>query len=295
MNESKFNTNLLKWYYNDEDILVALVDKVGKSDDFSGGTIYCFYTTELQAEKDNFVNYLHNLNMEFTINPNGIFYITDLYGETAAIHIMFKSINDYFYISPDKHDYIYDKYMLNNDPKNIEHYEIYRNPPPELPIPIHLNKIFVPDEKKSTHFKVYGELRCTCKNMLFQTKTPIVNGEIDKSYIKAACNKCSREHLVFDSHIHGWNGFICHNVPRRPFDMKVKNFHCIYCNSKDFNINICISSQGKDDFISELKKDICKGKITKDEWVNAFERININLVCITCGYDYSQFVDYETM
>ena len=65
MNNSKLYKTLIKWYYGELDILVALVDKPGKSYNFPNGTVNWFYTPKLQAEKDNFADYLTQINTDF--------------------------------------------------------------------------------------------------------------------------------------------------------------------------------------------------------------------------------------
>ena len=295
MNSSNLLKILIKWYYDELDILIALVDTPGKSNDFPGGTVYWFYTPELQAEKDNFIDFLTRKNTDFVITSNGIFSITGFHGEMTESYVLFRHINEFSPKSSDGHDYMYDKYMLTIDPKNIKRYEAEKNPPPVLPIPTHLKKILIPNKKDSTHLKVMGELRCTCKNKVYHVKTPVVDGAVDGSYVKAACCKCNKEYLIFDSHAHGWDGYICRYLPERSIEIQINHFRCYDCNSIEFNIKIIISSKGQKDFISELTEEIRSGKYSKKDWINAFEWITINITCLSCKKEYPQFIDYETM
>ena len=118
---------------------------------------------------------------------------------------------------------------------------------------------------------------------------------ISCSYIKVACCKCNKEYLVFDSHAHGWDGYICRYLPERPLEIQADNFHCGNCNSIEFSFKIIISSQGQNNFIGELAEEIKNGKFTKEDWVNAFEWITMDLTCLRCGKIYPNFINYETM
>ena len=195
----------------------------------------------------------------------------------------------------ENHDYVYDKYMLTRNPKNIKKYESDKKPPPELPIPSHLKNILIPNKQKSTHLKVIGELRCACENTVFYVKTLVEDGAANGSYIKTVCSKCGYEYLIFDSRAHGWDGYIGRDLDERLLDAQAKVFCCGKCNSNRFNLKITISSQGREDFIGELKDEIDKGLFAKEDWVNAFEWIKIDITCLGCGKKYPNFVDYETM
>jgi len=295
VNNSNLFTILIKWYYNEVDILIALFDTPMKSHDFPGSTVLCFYSTELNAEKNKFVDFLTRKHAEFVNNSNGIFSITGFQGEIEETYVLFKSIDEFNPNLSEGHEYVYDKYMLTIDPKNIKRYEAKKNPPPALPIPTHIKNILIPDKKNSTHLKVIGELRCTCKSKVFYTKTPVENSIVDGSYVKVACCNCYQEYLVFDSHAHGWDGYICRYLPERPSELQIINFRCDDCNSIKFNIKVIISSQGLNDFVSELAEEIKNGKFVKEDWVNAFEWISMDLTCLGCGKEYPQFIDYETM
>jgi DNA-directed RNA polymerase subunit RPC12/RpoP len=121
-------------------------------------------------------------------------------------------------------------------------------------------------------------------------ENPIVGG----SYVKAICGECGSEHLLFDSHVHGWDGFVCHLEEIRELT-DLLEISCDNCNAQVFRVEMIVSSQGQEDFIYNLKEEIDAGQFTPEEWVNAFDWITISLVCAKCGKSYPEFVEYETM
>ena len=103
-------------------------------------------------------------------------------------------------------------------------------------------------------------------------------------------------YVVFDSRIHGWDGFVC-GTARDGENKKnvLKEYECKECGKAEFSADIKILSQGPDDFAEELKDEICQGKFSKKDWINAFEWITVSLMCDNCGCRCEDFVDYETM
>lgn len=173
-----------------------------------------------------------------------------------------------------------------------------------LPIPTHLKNIFVPIGDENNEFNVDGIIRCQCGCECFHIKiyADTENGypqvcEYNGNYalvIKAVCKDCGKEHLIFDSSKHGWNGFVCHDGITVP-DEELISWNCPKCNYHIHNIGISISSQGKQDFIDE--SGISDGEIDliENDWVNAFDWITIGLKCFDCGHDDEKWIDYETM
>ena len=227
------------------------------------------------------------------------FIITALSDQSTKAFICFKDIIDVGEISMEKHDYVFDKYLLLSTPNVINSVNTSEQDTIILPIPMHLKKNLDPIGDENSSLKVSGILRCTCKCESFRIKTlregNQQNSIVDGSYVKIVCTNCQQEHLVFDSHSHGWNGYICSYMPERNLEMELFNIDCESCDSTTFKVSVTISSQGQEDFVRELQQEIQDGKFTKEEWVNAFDWITISLTCSECGKTFSRFVDYETM
>ena len=60
-----------------------------------------------------------------------------------------------------------------------------------------------------------------------------------------------------------------------------------------FQVKIKISSQGKQDFIDECVNN--DDSFSEEEWGDAFEWINIDLVCENCNSVTDGWLDIETM
>jgi len=102
----------------------------------------------------------------------------------------------------------------------------------------------------------------------------------DQLIVKAVCKKCNEEHLLFDSGKHGWNSFVCGDdfLNRdKPYD----KYSCSDGGEEIHNVITRICSQEKEDFIEEclLNDD----SFSLEDWVDAFEWINISLECEKCG------------
>ena len=173
-----------------------------------------------------------------------------------------------------------------------------------LPIPKHLKDILVPVGDENSENCVNGFLRCSCGCECFHIKifANIENGypqvcEYKDDYafmIKIVCMDCAKEYLIFDKSKHGWDGFVCHDGVSVPDD-ELKSWQCPKCANDIHRINICIMSQGKQDFIDETGIADGESEFSENEWIEAFEWITIGLSCYGCGHSDETWVDYETM
>ncbi len=160
-----------------------------------------------------------------------------------------------------------------------------------LPIPRHLKDILVPIGNNNSEFEVTGILTCTCNSTYFKIKQYADKGTY---IIYAVCSECSKEYLVFDTNKHGWDGFVCgDNTINVPMD-RFFDYSCTNCNNNSHELEICINSQGFEDFIEEAVNS-SNGKFTEADWTEGFEWINIDIQCKDCGHNTKQFVNIETM
>ena len=67
---------------------------------------------------------------------------------------------------------------------------------------------------------------------------------------------------------------------------------CENCDGDSFKVTINISSQGKEDFISECVSN--DDSFSEEDWVDGFEWIKISLCCDNCSHEEG-WVDLETM
>lgn len=270
---NKFPMNIMKWFYSSTNVSIMTVDKDEKSFNI------IFYVSNINLLVEEFKKeFLKNMKMD-----NKVFLLFD---EGKVHKIEFRKLTDY---TCKKHDYIFEK--NNHFSNNIESEE-----KDELPIPTHLTKIFMPLRAKSTKNKIHGFLRCNCNNENFRIKFNDYEEYNDNGhYIICICNNCQQEFLIFDSFVHGWDGYVCNNHIKRLDIPKLSYFTCDCCESNIFNVQLMISSQGKEDFCEELYSEISMGDFTSDEWVNAFDRITIYPNCKKCNKTFNTFFDYETM
>ena len=173
-----------------------------------------------------------------------------------------------------------------------------------LPIPKHLKSILIPTGTANNEFEVTGHIVCDFGNdhvsvhllgntAIYGEDKVVKVIEINGNYfliIKINCNKCLKEHLVFDNDYHGWNGFVCggdsRNIPKPP----TIEFRCFNCSSSDHQMTVRINSQGQEDFIEEGE-----GEYDQNDWVEAFSWITIRLKCNMCSEKNEEWISYETM
>ena len=172
-----------------------------------------------------------------------------------------------------------------------------------LPIPKHLKDILVPTGEENNENCVKGTVQCSCGCESFSMKffadddyEPPCVCEYKNDYalmVKVRCGDCDREHLIFDISKHGWNGFVCHEGISVPDD-ELKSWKCRKCTNHTQHLEICIRSNGKQDFIEETGIVDGETEFSEDEWTEGFGSICIKLQCIECGHSDNDWI-YETM
>ncbi len=181
-----------------------------------------------------------------------------------------------------------------------------------ITVPSHVKECVVirswkPEDETQPEGRGYltGSIRCSCGSesfeFLFPGPTHIYKGQeipvsvdINGTFffvIRARCAACGKEYSIFDSHYHGWDGFVCHDpvkasLPRPPLVL----WHCRTCGGDSHNATIVFMSEGKEDFIEGAG-----GKFSEDQWMDGFGWMDISLTCSTCGRRTEQWVSYEAM
>ena len=160
------------------------------------------------------------------------------------------------------------------------------------------------DSERSDDHALFGTVKCGCGSDVLHALyvgyrnedkehflQVVVIGEDWFLRIGARCASCAREHLLFDGHFHGWNGYVCtdeetRQLPRPPF----QEWACQRCRSTTHKI--ALSIQGEDiDFALGEGEDV----LTEADWFEAFGWFTVDVTCTVCGYGPARIVDYETM
>ena len=177
-----------------------------------------------------------------------------------------------------------------------------------LPIPEYLENWLVPDCSDHNEYKVSGAVECLCGNTTF--KVDFVGEEDDQNVysihieehpnpeyndyfalvIHITCTQCARTHTLYDRHQHGWNGYIAVEGKGFPFTKEMLHSKsCKNCGKTNFKLQTSIYSMGKVDFTENAPDR------PKEQWVNAFERITVDLACTDCGHAQTNWLDDECM
>jgi hypothetical protein len=171
-----------------------------------------------------------------------------------------------------------------------------------LPIPKHLKDILQPAGTKNHELEVNGQIVCTCGSDSFkikyvgddeQFKNVVCHIQIGESYyliVNAECASCKTDFLIFDAHLHGWDGYGEREHWADKEKPKGKLLLCRKCNADIFSMSVQINSKGQEDFISEGGTEY-----DKEDWVEAFEWIRITTHCKNCNTTINEWIDCETM
>lgn len=173
-----------------------------------------------------------------------------------------------------------------------------------LPVPSHLKNVLTSTNEIEDEEILVGKLRCRCGSEKFKLMYPgqtheyeghifPCTAEIDGNFfflIKAICEGCNLEHLLFDEHFHGWDGVMCHdakkaNLPRPP----LVPWKCLSCGDLSHKVTVKIAFESKENFIEQSR-----GEFAEDIWPDAFQWIWMSIACCKCGLETKDWVDYET-
>lgn len=160
----------------------------------------------------------------------------------------------------------------------------------DLAIPNHLKHYLKLIGNENDEYQVLGTLKCKCGSESFY-----IYHSNNKMIVEAVCSSCNKELILFDEGKHGWNGFVCNDdFLNREEPLKLNK--CTKCNESRFKIQVRVTSQGKQDFIDEsgLKNGFGE-TLNESDWVDAFEWISANIICLSCNKQEENWLDCETM
>lgn len=179
------------------------------------------------------------------------------------------------------------------------------------PTPTHLVGVLVADAAQRDATSLSGRAVCSCGGEVFvplYVGDRVVGGpddidvgphflrvaEIGDAFflrLGARCVACAREHLLFDSHFHGWNGYVCGSSQDRALPRpSYTGWNCHACAAPEHAIALSIS--GEEEAIAIGEAD---GALTRKDWFNAFGWLEMAVTCKSCGAGPSTIVNYETM
>ena len=278
--ERELISELTKWFYFESNMDVMTMDKFIDMNDSLRYDIYCYTSNIIIGKKSIDMLYAKLSETKNISIIEKAFNLLITKTDNYILYVYLKNTADFI---KKEHMYVFDKISITESNDIIlENNDI-------LPIPTHLKEILIPIKKEPLN--IFGNIKCICGCVHFK----VMYTEQDYGYVKCICDSCNNEYLIFDSRKHGWDGYVCKGFSQVIETTKLRNYLCEECNSHIFHVNVTIFSQGRADFCRELKNEIAEGLFSQNEWVEAFERINISLTCTKCKKEILDFVDYETM
>ena len=172
------------------------------------------------------------------------------------------------------------------------------------PLPRHLKGVVIPSGQ-SEECTVEGKVACPCGSENFRLMYPghthtcrgeliPCTAEIEGHYyfvLRADCSNCDTVHLLFDSHFHGWDGFICHDIEMAALPRpELTAWTCLGCGGDEHKLVVKIAGESLEDFEENAGEDF-----GPESWPEAFGWITVDASCVKCGKRTEELVSYETM
>jgi hypothetical protein len=173
-----------------------------------------------------------------------------------------------------------------------------------LPIPSHLAGWVAPESFEDE--VVTASVRCPCGSDRLEFHHP---GETHLRYgdgipvpssvkigeewffiVKAVCATCRAEHVLFDSHFHGCNGFLHPGTKGAQLPRpRLWPWRCLACGSATHTGQVSIVEDYQDRYIEFGHAR----KFGADRWPDAFGWFNMSIQCCGCGQQTPGWVSYE--
>ena len=174
-----------------------------------------------------------------------------------------------------------------------------------MPVPSHLVHCAVPKESGIDENPLDAVVRCPCGSKVFELLYPGQTRDFEGEavpcvakiggkfffLVKACCVACHRSHLLFDSDLHGWNGFVCHDAKQAAIPRpSLVPWACPSCGATAHEASVQIQTQGKEDFVVEAGPGF-----DAKRWADGFDWITMAIMCIGCGKHTGDWISYEAM
>lgn len=172
------------------------------------------------------------------------------------------------------------------------------------PVPSHLIDYIAPGQVTVSPERSYAELRCTCGARRFELLYPgqthkyrkeviPCSAEFDGTFfflIKSRCTQCRNERLLFDSHFHGWDGFVCHDAKQAAIPRpELVVWKCLKCSATEHEASVRFEAMNREEFV-----EATAGKLDAARWPDAFSWFSMRIKCVGCGKDTAEWIEYET-
>lgn len=178
-----------------------------------------------------------------------------------------------------------------------------RKPGPKvrgMPPPEHLASCTTRIQSKCSAKRCTGKVQCPCGNAkvhLFYAgriyaKERIADAGSPKFVliVKSVCPRCGAEHLLFDKHLHGWNGFVCREAAEHKPSLRFAPWRCPACDQPENWVVISLAGEGKQDALSESG-----GELDENNWQEGFGWIDASIECCNCRHKIPGWLNEETM
>jgi hypothetical protein len=172
-----------------------------------------------------------------------------------------------------------------------------------IPIPSHLAGWVTREDFREK--MLHAAVRCPCGNERLEFRYPgitqLVDGrpfpciaEIGKVWfflIQAACPDCRREHVLFDNHFHGCDGFLNPESKERALPRpRLWSWRCLECgfNLHMGNLGVVL------DYETAYYDYGYADRFGAKHWPDAFGWFSMGFCCCGCGHKTPVWVDFET-
>jgi hypothetical protein len=172
-----------------------------------------------------------------------------------------------------------------------------------IPVPAHLAG-WVTATTYQEHV-LTAAVRCPCGSERLEFRYPgvthLVDGEpfpcsaeISKVFffvIQAGCADCHHEHVLFDSHFHGCDGFLNPESKERTLPRpRLWPWRCLQCGSALHTGEVRVVLDYEDGYFENGYAD----QFGAEHWPDAFGWFSMGLRCCGCGHKTPVWVDFET-
>jgi hypothetical protein len=138
-----------------------------------------------------------------------------------------------------------------------------------------------------------GDLRCPCGSETLEFHWAgtdrVATGPRQKFAVRAICVRCGREHLLFDSGLHGWDVLLSARRHAAPCALPFHPWHCPACAASGHRgtIRLTVVPDARDLALFSA------GKIDPSQRNDAFTDLTMDLTCSGCGRQTPAWAHYQ--